>query len=130
MNADQIVIACGGGGIPVMEQGCYLKGASAVIEKDRAAGLLAKEIDADVLMILTNVDNVTLNFGKPDAKPISLLSKTEAASYIEDNQFESSSMLPKIEASLDFIEHGRNRKAIITPWKRQKKALKEKQVLL
>ena len=126
MDADQIVIACGGGGIPVMEQGCYLKGASAVIEKDRAAGLLAKEIDADVLMILTNVDNVTLNFGKPDAKPISLLSKTEAASYIEDNQFESSSMLPKIEASLDFIEHGRNRKAIITSLEKAEESLEGK----
>ena len=63
MDADQIVVACGGGGIPVMEQGYNLKGASAVIEKDRAAGLLAKEIDADVLMILTSVNNVTLNYG-------------------------------------------------------------------
>ena len=66
LDADQIVIACGGGGIPVMEQGYNLKGASAVIEKDRAAGLLAKAIDADVLMILTGVDNVTRNYGKAD----------------------------------------------------------------
>ena len=70
MDADQIVIACGGGGIPVMEQGYNLRGASAIIEKDLAAGLLAKEIDADVMMILTSVDNVTLNYGTPDEQPI------------------------------------------------------------
>lgn len=114
MDADQIVIACGGGGIPVMEQGYHLKGASAVIEKDRAAGLLAKEIDADVLMILTNVDNVTLNFGTPDERPISQMSLEEAEGYIHEEQFESSSMLPKIEASVDFLQNGKNRKAIIT----------------
>jgi carbamate kinase len=94
-----------------------------VIEKDRAAGLLAKEIDADVLMILTNVDNVTLNFGKPEEKPIGQMNRAEAASYIEDNQFESSSMLPKIEASLDFIQHGRNRKAVITSLEKAEESL-------
>ena len=109
-----------------MEQGCFLKGASAVIEKDRAAGLLAKEIDADVLMILTNVDNVTLNFGKPDASPIGLMSIKEAAAYMEDGQFESSSMLPKIEAAIDFIEHGRNRRAIITSLEKAKESLEKK----
>ena len=70
MDADQIVIACGGGGIPVMEQGYNLRGASAIIEKDLATGLLAKEIDADVMMILTSVDNVTLNFGTDKEEPI------------------------------------------------------------
>ncbi|GLC78011.1 carbamate kinase [Lacrimispora brassicae] len=114
MDADQIVIACGGGGIPVMEQGYRLKGASAVIEKDRAAGLLAKEIDADVLMILTNVDNVTLDFGTPDERPIIQMDLKEAEAGIQDGQFETGSMLPKIEASVDFIRQGRNRKAIIT----------------
>ncbi len=114
MDADQIVIACGGGGIPVMEQGYRLKGASAVIEKDRAAGLLAKEIDADVLMILTNVDNVTLNFGTPDERSISQMSLEEAEGYIQEGQFESGSMLPKIEASVDFLQNGKNRRAIIT----------------
>lgn len=68
MDADQMVIAAGGGGIPVMEQGTHLKGASAVIEKDRAAGLLAKEIDADVLMFMTGVDNVALNYGSDNEK--------------------------------------------------------------
>jgi len=126
MDADQIVIACGGGGIPVMEQGYRLKGASAVIEKDRAAGLLAKEIDADVLMILTNVDNVTLNFGTPDERPISQMSLEEAEGYIQEGQFESSSMLPKIEASVDFLRNGSNRKAIITSLDKAKASLEGK----
>jgi len=126
MDADQIVIACGGGGIPVMEQGYRLKGASAVIEKDRAAGLLAKEIDADVLMILTNVDNVTLNFGTPVERPISQMSLEEAEGYIQEGQFESSSMLPKIEASVDFLRNGSNRKAIITSLDKAKASLEGK----
>jgi carbamate kinase len=126
MDADQIVIACGGGGIPVMEQGYRLKGASAVIEKDRAAGLLAKEIDADVLMILTNVDNVTLNFGTPEERPISQMSLEEAENHIQEGQFESSSMLPKIEASVDFLRNGSNRKAIITSLDKAKASLEGK----
>ena len=123
MDADQIVIACGGGGIPVMEQGYNLKGASAVIEKDRAAGLLAKEIDADVLMILTSVDNVTINYGTPDERPISHMSIKEAESYINEGQFEFASMLPKIEASVDFVTHGRGRSAIITSLSKAKASL-------
>ena len=126
MDADQIVIACGGGGIPVMEQGYRLKGASAVIEKDRAAGLLAKEINADVLMILTNVDNVTLNFGTPEERPISRMSLEEAEGYIQEGQFESSSMLPKIDASVDFLRNGSNRKAIITSLDKAKASLEGK----
>ena len=78
LDADQIVIACGGGGIPVMEQGYRLKGASAVIEKDLAAGLLAKEVDADVLLILTDVANVYVNYGKEDQKALETLSVQEA----------------------------------------------------
>ena len=123
MDADQIVIACGGGGIPVMEQGYNLKGASAVIEKDRAAGLLAKEIDADVLMILTSVDNVTINYGTPDERPISHMSIEEAESYINEGQFEFASMLPKIEASVDFVTHGKGRSAIITSLSKAKASL-------
>lgn len=123
MDADQIVVACGGGGIPVMEQGYNLKGASAVIEKDRAAGLLAKEIDADVLMILTSVDNVTLNYGKADEKPISTMSLEDAKAYMEEGQFEFASMLPKIESSIDFITHGNGRSAIITSLEQAKASL-------
>ena len=123
MDADQIVIACGGGGIPVMEQGYNLRGASAIIEKDLAAGLLAKEIDADVMMILTSVDNVTLNYGTPDEQPIRRMDIAQAKDYIEQGQFEFASMLPKISASIDFLEKGKGRKAIITSLDKAKASL-------
>ena len=114
MDADQIVIACGGGGIPVMEQGYNLRGASAIIEKDLATGLLAKEIDADVMMILTSVDNVTLNFGTDKEEPIHHMTIDEAKAYMAQEQFEFASMLPKVSASVNFLEAGKGRKAIIT----------------
>ena len=114
MDADQIVIACGGGGIPVMEQGYNLRGASAIIEKDLATGLLAKEIDADVMMILTSVDNVTLNFGTDKEEPIHHMTIDEAKAYMDQRQFEFASMLPKVSASVNFLEAGKGRKAIIT----------------
>lgn len=114
MDADQIVIACGGGGIPVMEQGYNLRGASAIIEKDLATGLLAKEIDADVMMILTSVDNVTLNFGTDKEEPIHHMIIDEAKAYMDQGQFEFASMLPKVSASVNFLEAGKGRKAIIT----------------
>ena len=114
MDADQIVIACGGGGIPVMEQGYNLRGASAIIEKDLATGLLAKEIDADVMMILTSVDNVTLNFGTDKEEPIHHMTIDEAKAYMDQGQFEFASMLPKVSASVNFLESGKGRKAIIT----------------
>ena len=114
MDADQIVIACGGGGIPVMEQGYNLRGASAIIEKDLATGLLAKEIDADVMMILTSVDNVTLNFGTDKEEPIHHMTIDEAKAYMDQGQFEFASLLPKVSASVNFLEAGKGRKAIIT----------------
>ena len=124
MDADQIVIACGGGGIPVMEQGYNLRGASAIIEKDLATGLLAKEIDADVMMILTSVDNVTLNYGTPQEQPISHMTIDQARDYISQGQFEFASMLPKVSASIDFLESGKGRKAIITTLDKAKESLK------
>ncbi len=124
LDADQIVIACGGGGIPVMEQGYNLRGASAIIEKDLASGLLAKEIDADVLMILTSVDNVTLNYGTPEEKPISSMSIQEAKAYMEQGQFEFASMLPKVSASVDFVENGKGRSAVITSLDKAKDSLR------
>ena len=114
MDADQIVISCGGGGIPVLEQGSELRGASAVIEKDSVSGLLAKEIDADVLMILTDVDQVSLNYGKADENPLSHMTVEEAEKYAAEGQFGVSSMLPKIDAAISFICAGKGRSAIIT----------------
>lgn len=124
MDADQVVIACGGGGIPVMEQGYNLRGASAIIEKDLATGLLAKEIDADVMMILTSVDNVTLNYGTDQEQPIRHMTIGEAKDYISQGQFEFASMLPKVSSSVDFLESGKGRKAIITSLGMAKASLK------
>lgn len=126
MDADQIVISCGGGGIPVMEQGYNLRGASAVIEKDLVSGLLAREIDADVLMIVTSVSNVTLNYGTPDEKPLSHMTVAEAETYITQGHFEFASMLPKIEASTAFIKAGKGRSAIITTLDNALESLKGK----
>lgn len=126
MDADQIVISCGGGGIPVMEQGCELRGASAVIEKDLVSGLLAKEIDADVLMILTDVEQVSLNYGKADEVPLSHMSVEEAEKYAEEGQFGTSSMLPKIDAALSFLKAGKNRSAIITTMSKAEDAVNGK----
>lgn len=126
LDADQIVVSCGGGGIPVMEQGYNLKGASAVIEKDLVSGLLAKEVDADVLMILTSVDAVTLNYGAPDEKPIARMSVATAKEYIGQGHFEFASMLPKVEASIAFISAGKGRSAIITSLDKALDSLKGK----
>ena len=109
-----------------MEQGYNLKGASAVIEKDRAAGLLAKEIDADVLMILTSVDNVTIDYGTPQERPISHMSIEEAESYINEGQFEFASMLPKIEAAVSYLEKVPGGSVLITSMEHVKDALKGK----
>ena len=126
MDADQIVISCGGGGIPVLEQGCELRGASAVIEKDSVSGLLAKEIDADVLMILTDVDQVSLNYGKADENPLSHMTVEEAEKYAAEGQFGVSSMLPKIDAAISFICAGKGRSAIITSMAKAEEAVNGK----
>lgn len=126
LDADQIVVSCGGGGIPVMEQGYNLKGASAVIEKDLISGLLAKETDADVLMIVTNVDHASKYYGTKEEQPIITMSADEAKGYIEEAQFEAASMLPKIEASLNFLAAGTGRCAIITSLEKAKESLSGK----
>lgn len=114
LNADQVVIAAGGGGIPVLEQGISLHGASAIIEKDLAAGLLAEELNADTLLILTSVENVSLNHGQADEQKLGSITVADAKKYIEENQFASGSMLPKIEAGISFIEKGEGRTTVIT----------------
>ena len=113
-DAGQIVIAAGGGGIAVLEQGPVLKGASAVIEKDLAAGKLAELLDADMLVILTSVDNVCLNYGQPDEKPLSTMTVAEAKKYMEQGQFGEGDMFPKIEAAINFIGDSAIRSVLIT----------------
>lgn len=113
-DADQVVIACGGGGIPVLAQNNKLQGASAVIEKDLAAGKLAEKLDADMLVILTSVDKVCLNFGKEDETKLDTLSVVDAKKYLAEGQFEEGTMAPKIEAAIDFIGESAIRSALIT----------------
>jgi carbamate kinase len=113
-DADQVVIACGGGGIPVLTQDNNLKGASAVIEKDLAAGKLAELTDADMLIILTSVEKVCLNYGKENEKPLESLTVAEAVQYIADEQFGEGTMLPKIEAAVEFIGNSAVKTVLIT----------------
>lgn len=113
-DAGQIVIACGGGGIPVLAQGSTLKGASAIIEKDYASGKLAELLDADILMILTNDEKVCLDHTSDHPRPVAHMSIPDAMNHIADGQFGEAAMLPKIQASVDFIKAGEGRKAIIT----------------
>lgn len=123
LDADQIVIACGGGGIPVLVQGNFLKGASAVIEKDTAAGKLAELLDADMLVILTGADRVCLDYGKETERPIDSMTVAEAAEYMEEGQFEAGTMLPKIEAAVSFIGDSMERSALITKLDKTKEGL-------
>ena len=113
-DADQVVIACGGGGIPVLPQNEELKGASAVIEKDLTSGLMAEMLNADMLMILTSVENVSINYGTPDEKPLEHITVADAKKYIAEGQFGENSMLPKMEAAVSFLEKGIGRTAVIT----------------
>ncbi len=114
MDAQQIVIAAGGGGIPVLQQGTRLKGASAVIEKDITSACLAEQLDADVLLLLTEVEKVALNYGSPSETPLDSMTVEEATRYIDEKQFSSGAMLPKVEAAVSFASSNKDRKAIIT----------------
>ena len=108
-----VVVAAGGGGIPVIEEDGELKGVEAVIDKDRASAVLAREIGAELLLILTQIDTVYLNFGKPDARPVRRMTVEEARRYLEEGHFAPGSMGPKIEAAVKFLEDG-GKKVIIT----------------
>lgn len=113
-DADQVVIACGGGGIPVIEQNHILKGASAVIEKDAIAGKLAADLQADELIILTGVPVVYQNYGKEDLAEIRQMNVAEARKYIEEGQFEKGTMLPKIEAAIAYLDQNPAGRVLIT----------------
>lgn len=114
IESGDLVIAGGGGGVPVIETDEGLKGVPAVIDKDRSSALLADNIDADQLIILTAVDYVYVNYNQPDEKALTSLSVAEAQQYMDDNQFAAGSMLPKIQACLSFVKGHPERKAIIT----------------
>ena len=114
INDGQVVIAAGGGGIPVYAQGNHLKGAAAVVDKDFGSSLLAREIDADWLIILTAVENVAVNYGKPNQENLSELTPEQAQVYIEEGQFAPGSMLPKVEAAVEFAQSGEGRQSLIT----------------
>lgn len=122
-DADQVVIACGGGGIPVLTQNNNLKGASAVIDKDLAAGKLAQMLNADMFVILTGEEKVCLNYKKPDQKALNVLTVSEAGAYIEEGQFEEGTILPKIQAAVEFIGDSAVKTAIITKLDKSKEAL-------
>lgn len=123
-DAGQIVIACGGGGIPVIEQNHVLKGASAVIEKDAVAGRLAASLHVDELIILTGVPCVYRNFGKPDQEALPSLTVSQAKELCEEGQFEAGTMLPKIEAAITYLEENPHGKVLITSLSDVKEALK------
>ena len=114
VESGQVVIACGGGGIPVMRRGNHLKGASAVIDKDFASELMAENLDADYLIILTAVEKVAIQFGKPDEQWLDDMTTTEAQRYIQEGQFAPGSMLPKVQAAVRFAESKPGRTALIT----------------
>ena len=125
VNAGHIVITCGGGGIPVISENGKLVGVNAVIDKDNASSLLAAQLGADYLVILTAVEKVAINFGKENQEWLSDLTVEQAKEYIAEEQFAKGSMLPKIEAAIRFAESGEGRRTLI---KRQKE-LPERQEL-
>lgn len=114
VEAGQLVVACGGGGIPVMRNGNHLKGASAVIDKDFGSELIAENLEADYLIILTAVEKVAINYRKPDEEWLDELTPEEARRYIAEGQFTPGSMLPKVEAAIRFAESAPGRTALIT----------------
>ncbi|WP_313181394.1 carbamate kinase [Lacrimispora sp.] len=123
VESGQLVIACGGGGIPVTLQGNHLKGASAVIDKDFASELLAEELDADFLIILTAVEKVAINFGKPEEKWLDDITTDEARKYIGEGHFAPGSMLPKVQAAVKFADSKEGRNALITLLEKAKEGI-------
>ena len=125
VKAGDIVITVGGGGIPVVETPNGLKGVAAVIDKDRSSALLAESIGADMLIILTAVDRVCINFNKPDQKELPTMTLAEADKYIGEKQFAPGSMLPKVQSCIEFVKnntHGGT--ALITSLQKAALALK------
>lgn len=125
MKKKNIVIACGGGGIPVIKYRRGYKGIDAVIDKDKTSARLALDLKADILLILTAVDQVYINYKEIDEQKIKEMTSLEAREFIKDREFSEGSMLPKIEACLEFVENSKG-KAIITSLEKAKLALEGK----
>ncbi|QAT44093.1 carbamate kinase [Aminipila luticellarii] len=122
-----IVITCGGGGVPVVEKDTgILEGVAAVIDKDFAAELLAEQVEADCLMILTEVEKVAINFNKPNQENLSHMTLEEASRLVEEGQFAPGSMLPKVQAAMKFVRANPSKKAIITSLDKSLEALEGK----
>ncbi len=126
LDANQIVIACGGGGIPVLQQGANLKGASAIIEKDLASEKLAELLDADMLLFLTGVEKVCKNFNTPEEEALDELTLDETQTLIDEGHFTSGSMLPKVQAAASFVALDPKHKAIIAGLQDAKAAVRGK----
>ena len=110
-----IVVACGGGGVPVVEEDGDMKGVDAVIDKDLASSLLAREIGADVVMFLTTVDKVCLNYNTPEQVELDRMTVEDARRYLAEGQFPPGSMGPKIQAAVEFVEQGGERAVVCRP---------------
>ena len=123
MEAGHVVITAGGGGIPVIREGNHLRGASAVIDKDWASARLAEMIDADMLIILTAVEKVAINFGKPNEQWLDRLSLNDAQRFIDEGHFAKGSMLPKVEAAAAFARSRPGREALITVLSKAKEGI-------
>ncbi len=114
LNAGHIPVTVGGGGIPVINVDGHLKGANAVIDKDLASAVLARDLDADVLIILTAVEKVAINFQTDNPQWLSRITPQQARGWMDEGQFAPGSMLPKVQAAVDFAESRPGRRAIIT----------------
>ena len=126
LDAGQVVIACGGGGIPVLEQGTKLKGASAVIEKDLVSAKMAELLNVDTLLLLTGVDHVFINFGSDNETPLETVTLEEAKNYMNEGHFTAGSMQPKVEAAINFVSTNPEHTAIISNLNKAKSAIRGK----
>ena len=125
-DAGELVICCGGGGVPVVSEGKHLAGAAAVIDKDFAAALLAESLEGDMLIILTAVEKVAIRYGKPDQEWLTDLSVEEAQKYADQGEFAPGSMLPKVQAAIQFASAKKGNEAMITLLEKAREALQGK----
>ncbi len=126
LDAGNVVIACGGGGIPVIEEGNSLRGIGAVIDKDFASCVMAEQVEADNFIVLTAVEKVAVKFGTPDQEWLSSMNIEEANVHIGNNEFAPGSMLPKVEAAMQFAESKDGRKSLITSLEKAQEGLEGK----